>query len=287
MSNAKEPSESPSKVKTGDSTSIPWERVTSLLGVVSGLSLFLSIVFDMGYFDTTGLRFADVPTTIADHVRSALLWAPQAVAAAFAYIMIDLMQKRFGGMLADDGISLSQKQIQLASTLRKLAYRGIIFLAFLIVWADALTGGQFAKYAAAATTIVIGYIVFSSVTHTASKISLSPSTLVLLCAFPVVTSLVYNTGVSRAIEERSEPRKAAITLDGQREVQLTVYRYLDRGILAAAGEGQLVFYRWEEIKRLTSTFQPPKRVNWLCQAIDVGCTSSARPPGKPASGHRP
>ena len=58
--------------------SIPWEKVAGMLGGISGLSLFLSIIFDMGYFDTIGLRFADVPTTIGDHVRSALLWAPQA-----------------------------------------------------------------------------------------------------------------------------------------------------------------------------------------------------------------
>jgi len=268
-------------------TSIPWEKIAGLLGAVSGLSLFLSIIFEMGYFDTIGLRFADVPTTIGDHVRSALLWAPQATAAAFVYMMIELIQRRFGSMLSKDGLALSGKQSAVLAALRTWTYRGLIASAFLVVWADALTGGQFAKYAAMASTVVVAYIAFSSATHIASGSGLSSAKLLVLCFFPVVTMLVYNSGVAKAVEERTEPRKATITLDGQREVQLNVYRYLDRGVLAVVGEGQLVFYRWEEINKLASTFQPPKRVNWLCQTIDVACAKASKPAANPASATRP
>lgn len=262
--------------------SIPWEQIAALLGAVSGLSLFLSIIFDMGYFDTIGLRFADVPTTIGDHVRSALLWAPQATVAAFVYMMIELIQRRFKSMFSKAGLTLSGKQSTFVTALCKWAYRGLITSAFLVVWADALTGGHFAKYAAMASTVVIAYIAFSSATHIASGGGLSPVKLLVLCFFPVVTMFVYNSGVARAVEERAEPRKVTITLDGQREAQINVYRYLDRGVLAVVSEGQLVFYRWEEIKKVASTFQPPKRLNWLCQTIGVACTKASKPTANPA-----
>lgn len=265
---------------------VPWEMIAGLLGAVSGLSLFLSIVFDMGYFDTIGLRFADVPSAIGDHVRSALLWAPKATGAAFAYMMIELIQRRFASMFSKEGMTLSGNQSAFLAAIRRWTYRGLIASAFLVVWADALTGGQFAKYAAIASTVVIAYIALSSPNHIASNGGLSPAKLLMLCFFPVVTMFVYNSGVTKAVEERTEPRRATITLDEQREVQFNVLRYLDRGVLGVFSEGQLVFYRWDEVKKLTSTFQAPKRVNWLCQTLDIACIK-ANIPTNPASATRP
>jgi hypothetical protein len=257
--------------------------IAGLLGAVSGLSLFLSIVFDMGYFEAIGLRFADVPTTISDHVRSALLWVPQATTAAFVYVLIELIQKQFGGLFAEEGLFLSNRQATGVATIGKWAFKAFIAGAFLVVIADTVTGGQFAKYATAASTITIAYIVFAGATHMVKKRQLSPAKVVVLCIFPVVMVMVYNSGRTKAIDERTDPRLATITLEGQREVQLSVYRYLDRGVLGTAGEGKLIFYRWEEVKRLASGFQPPTRVNWLCQSVGATCAAPVGSTKGPAS----
>ncbi len=272
-----------SQTKKSLAESLPWELIAGLLGAVSGLSLFLSIVFDMGYFETVGLRFSDVPTTISDHVRSALLWVPQATTAAFVYVLVELMQKHFGGLFAEEGLSLSNRQAVGVATIGKWAFRAFIAGAFLVVIADTVTGGQFAKYAAAASTITIAYIVFAGATHMAKKRQLSPAKVAMLCIFPVVMMMVYNSGRTKAIEERTDPRLATITLEGQREIQLSVYRYLDRGVLGTVGEGKLIFYRWEEVKRLASVFQPPKRVNWLCQSLGAACAAPVGSTKSPAS----
>jgi hypothetical protein len=262
--------EMPTKPKKTGVMSLPWELIASLIGVVSGLSLFLSILFDMGYFETLGLRFVDIPSTISDHVRSALLWVPQATTSALTYVMVVLFQEHFGGLLAKEGVSLSKKQASLLSRIGDLVYRTMIAAAFVVVIANYFTGGVFVKYEPFASTITIAYLVFTGAKHLSSRSSLSPAKIVLLCLFPIITFFVYNYGRTKAIEDRLTPRIATITLDGQREIQLNVYRYLDRGVLGVEREGKLVFYRWEEVKKLNLSPNCGHQRN-----LFLGCSPSA------------
>jgi hypothetical protein len=42
----------------------------------SGIALVLSVLYDYCFLSAMGLSLAEVPTTVADHVRSAIIWAP-------------------------------------------------------------------------------------------------------------------------------------------------------------------------------------------------------------------
>lgn len=178
------------EIKKNPDGKLPWDAIAAVLGAVSGLSLFLSIVFDMGYFDTIGLRFSDIPTTISDHVRSALLWIPQTVTAAFAYALVTILQGRFGDLLGQRSQNSDTKQPSAFTSLRRWVNRGAIAAAFLVFWADQLTGGQLGKYATAASTVVIAYIVFDSASRSSMAKRHSPATLLALCVFPVIMILV-------------------------------------------------------------------------------------------------
>jgi len=265
----------------------PWDAIPVLLGAVSGLSLFLSIIFDMGYFETIGLHFADIPTSISDHVRSALLWVPQAALATVVYIVFSLMSSTFGDLLRLSGTNSDGKPGTAFTSLKIWVNRAVIVVAFLVFWFDLLTGGRLGRYGAVASTVVLTYIVFGLVSRISSSRPHSPAKRLALFLLPVVTVLVYNTGVSRAIEERDAPRKATITVEGPRELNLTIYRYLDRGVLAGNGQGKLFFYRWEDVKSLTATFQPPTHKNWLCLSIGVACIQAMKPPVSQASATLP
>lgn len=52
------------------------ETLGKLLGLMTGALLVLSVGYDYGYLSSIGLTFAAVPTTITDHVRTAIVWAP-------------------------------------------------------------------------------------------------------------------------------------------------------------------------------------------------------------------
>lgn len=76
------------------------ENVTKLLGVATAFLLVLSVAFDFSYFNALGLTFEDVPTTLADHARSALVWAP---VAAVYLLLIGLWE--MGMSRVEDGLS--------------------------------------------------------------------------------------------------------------------------------------------------------------------------------------
>lgn len=266
---------------------LPWDVITSILGSVSGLSLILSIVYDMGYFETLGLSFADIPTTIGDHVRSALLWVPQAVTAAFGYSLLVLMKWKVSSLLDPGSGKTSSKLDAVWATLRPWPNRLLIALAFTVHFADMATGGKFGKYAAAASSVVVAYIVFDIASRSAAARHQSPAKLLALCAFPVITIFAYNYGTARALDEQERPRQATITLEGQREVHLTIYRYLDRGILASPDARKVVFYRWEDIKLLSASYQAKQRTNWACKVINVACSSMGKPAAINASSPPP
>jgi hypothetical protein len=46
---------------------------------ISGILLIFSVFYDYNYLLALGLSFSDIPTTIADHVRSAIVWLPRLV----------------------------------------------------------------------------------------------------------------------------------------------------------------------------------------------------------------
>lgn len=52
------------------------ETLGKLLGLMTGALLVLSVGYDYGYLSSINLTFAAVPTTITDHVRTAIVWAP-------------------------------------------------------------------------------------------------------------------------------------------------------------------------------------------------------------------
>lgn len=55
------------------------ERASKIAALCGTVTLSLSVFYDFFFLSSLGLTFAEVPTTIADHVRSAIIWAPSIV----------------------------------------------------------------------------------------------------------------------------------------------------------------------------------------------------------------
>lgn len=49
---------------------------TKLLALIATLCVALSVLFDCGYLAALELTFSEVPTSLSDHTRSAILWLP-------------------------------------------------------------------------------------------------------------------------------------------------------------------------------------------------------------------
>jgi hypothetical protein len=73
---------------------INFEGIPVLIGLFSALSLVLSVIYDWGYFIALDISFADAPTSLSDHVKSALVWMPPVALIIFIVIVIELLTQR-------------------------------------------------------------------------------------------------------------------------------------------------------------------------------------------------
>lgn len=79
--------DSPEARKTLQSFQSILEVGTKLLALIATLCIALSVVFDWGYLTALELTFSEVPTSLSDHTRSAVLWLPL-VASVFPLAIV-------------------------------------------------------------------------------------------------------------------------------------------------------------------------------------------------------
>jgi hypothetical protein len=112
------------------------ERLGTLIGVISGALLILSVFYDFNFLLALGLTFADVPTTISDHVRSAIVWIPEVGVITLAFYMLDMFIRRVEGGRTEAEIIASSPTPKVTRAFRAGAHVFILVVAawFLILF---------------------------------------------------------------------------------------------------------------------------------------------------------
>jgi hypothetical protein len=64
---------------------------------LTGILLTLSVFYDYNFLSALRLSFADVPTPLTDHVRTAILWLPSTMLAVFGTLLLTLLLRVFSG----------------------------------------------------------------------------------------------------------------------------------------------------------------------------------------------
>lgn len=83
------------KMPQNNSRSSILEYLAKLIGVIGAISLTGSLFYDWGFYKALGLSFLEIPSSISDHVRSALLWFPKIVIISIITIVQVLLYQRF------------------------------------------------------------------------------------------------------------------------------------------------------------------------------------------------
>ena len=79
-------------------------------GVLAACALILSIIYDWGFFFALNIGFIDIPTSIGDHIRSALIWLPKTLFSFFIVFAIEFINQRIERGLTEEEIILSSKK---------------------------------------------------------------------------------------------------------------------------------------------------------------------------------
>jgi hypothetical protein len=119
------------------------ENVVQLLTLGGSLCLLASIVYDWGFYSSLSLSFSDIPSTLTDHVRSALIWSPKIFLGFLVCFMFDLTMKRLENGMSEDEIISSSSNPKMLKRFRDGPYKLMAVSAFILTMAYSLLGDHF------------------------------------------------------------------------------------------------------------------------------------------------
>ena len=98
-------------------------KLPSLISLFGALILGASVAYDYAFFDIIGTNFREMPTTLADHLRSSLIWIPVVIIIVFLFSTVEVFI-----IWAEDIISEKILQPTSSRLKRMIWYMSIIYL---------------------------------------------------------------------------------------------------------------------------------------------------------------
>jgi len=232
------------------------ESIVSVMTLLAMLVLPCSVVFDWAYFSRLGLNMSQVPTSLSDHARSAVIWAP-----AFGFALLGAVLQHVINRRMDDWRDPSEVRREKMETAAhsNFVIRWLTWLFFtpsvFILSAVAVSVCSFLwsgseYYGAMLFMLGLGWIL------AATKVLPDNAEWVrkfglLIALGPVIAAAAYVAGDRRAIENLKESPSATIVLSNKEQLsKLVLLRYLDRGVLVKKPDEHLMFVQWSAIAEI-------------------------------------
>ncbi|WP_261599284.1 hypothetical protein, partial [Marinomonas sp. BSi20414] len=84
------------------------EKLPALIATFSAAILVVSVSYDYGFLLWLGVSLAEAPTSLSDHIRSSLIWAPTILLMVFGVTVMELFNRRIEqGMTEEELIATS------------------------------------------------------------------------------------------------------------------------------------------------------------------------------------
>lgn len=109
------------------------QNVPILISIFSSLAFVLSVVYDWGYFMFLNISFSELPTSLSDHVKSALIWLPKTVLGGFVALTIELLTQRIERGMTEEEIILSSPNPKFTYYFRRSPFYFIIIVSTLAI----------------------------------------------------------------------------------------------------------------------------------------------------------
>ena len=127
-------------------THITWANsLANVIGIIGGLSLTCSLIYDWGFYYAANLKFHQIPITLSDHLRGSLNWLPKAALAVGIIFVIELFLKRAEKGMSEEEIIQSSKKPEKIRKLRESPKYIIAFITLLSLAVYLMFGELFAQ----------------------------------------------------------------------------------------------------------------------------------------------
>ena len=238
----------------------PWfgsERLGVLVASVASLSVLASFFYDWGFLTALGLSLSTSPTTIADHVRSWVVWLPNTSIVVFLVILSELSLQRFELGMTEEEIAETTPDPERTRRTRRRPYLFLLVIALLGMLTFLLFGTRRSSILFFAT----GFVAFWSIVTTwffqpwrmrARYPALLRPTIKYA---PMCAMFFFAWGYSGAIAASGSPNyriHMQSSFSGPEPLEAVVVRIFEEWVLMRNGENGATWIRIADIQRMDS-----------------------------------
>jgi hypothetical protein len=251
-------------------------KVVTLAG--SGC-LLLSVIYDWGFIRALGLSFATIPTSLSDHLRSALNWLPGTIAYIGAAALVELINRRIEGGLTEQELLAKSKRPEVLRKFRDTPFKLFGVLAIVTTGLWIALGDSFRRELW--VFIPMAWLNFSVwvIGHPTIRARTPRHLLLSFALIPAAVSSVYLLGdaaAHAALKNTEGPTAVLTTNIADTKRRLVLIRVFEHVAIVRDSDGLVSLTRTSDILRIEPQPQPPYP-GFLCALLPRACTFSGSP----------
>lgn len=251
------------------------EAGAKLLALVATLCMALSVLFDWGYLAGLGLTFSEVPTSLSDHTRSAVLWLPLVVSVFPLAVVVTLFTEQFDAKHIREAESRGEDISTHIDSEAKNARRILAIFApvgFMLWLAFGDRTGPFFVLAAMALWALV---VARAADHDYHGIRLSMNFNFYLLILPIIAFVLYMGGYTSG-RKGIPPYQEVGTIDvhsaeNQYKLKANVVRFFDKTVIVIDENGKVLLLKPENIVQVKKAKSISIDRGGLCDYWRISC----------------
>lgn len=251
-----------------------------MLAVAGAGLLALSVAYDYFFLLALGLSFNSVPTSITDHVRSAIVWVPKVAIFVFGFAVYELIMRRVEGGLTEDDLVRRSPAPRFTKWFRRSADIGLLVMGAVTAVAGTLLSTTL-QGAFLGAMIVWGLLATSVVKHPRLGDKFTPLGARLFVLVPLAVIYVASFGYGSAHQMLVEPKsnwELTTTADnGINRRNVRGIRVFSEATVVVESTGKVSVIRSDAMITLTTLRKGTSVILNICRWFDVLCLAPKDP----------
>lgn len=241
---------------------------------LSGMALLLSVFYDYSFLSALGLQFSEVPTTISDHLRSAIVWLPGLLAAVAFLALYELLTRTVEGFRTEDELVRGSPGMRKFRQSPQYLFFG--FVALLILHAVFLSTSESSYYLL--FFLVWGLVSTTAIGHSRLRPKFTVTTALSFVLLPMLVAWVGWLGYTRGEALLSSKPHWRVMLKMEEEVRELhvsgIRRFSTAVVLVSTDRGAIVVPD-SHVVSASPISGPSPRKSGLCKLFGVFCATAA------------
>ena len=255
------------------------EHLGAALALAASLSVIVSFIYDWGFFSALGIKFAQAPTGISDHVRSWLIWLPFVIIPVLVLLTHELLMSRLERGLTEVEIIESSRNPTRDRLIRNGPRKLISFMAILLVLLWLLFGEKYSNgriIAFPITWMVFAHWVFR---HPRLNARYSAVTKNIVTYVPALFFVGFFMGAGAARTEMSKSSTShridlATTENGEKQEEVRLLRSFQDWILIRDEKGKVTWIHLNDVVRIQALEESKMFKGFVCLFSTSWCLAN-------------